>query len=325
MFVSRGAAGSLASLASAERIHAVRALVVDDHAPGRLALGEVPDPTPAADQLLVQVQATSLNFGELPLHTGAPAGTVPGWDAAGVVVRAAAAGGGPAVGTRVVTQGANGAWAELRAVSVQSLAVLPDHVDSGAAATLPIAGVSALRALRASGPLLGRRVLVTGASGGVGRYAVQLAHHAGAYVIAVVGSEARGKGLKELGADEVVVGLDPVTSPVHAVLDNVGGSQLVRAFQLLAPGGLVQAIGAASREPSTFPPGAFVGPDRGIVGFIMLQHGPVGDDLQYLVGLLATGTLDPQIDWRGNWERAAEAEHLLLARKIAGKAVLDIT
>jgi NADPH:quinone reductase-like Zn-dependent oxidoreductase len=208
---------------------------------------------------------------------------------------------------------------------LNSLAVLPDNVDVGAAATLPVAGVSALRALRACGPLLGKRVLITGASGGVGRYAVQLAHQAGAHVIAVVGSEARGKGLKELGADEVVVGLDPVQAPVHAVLDNVGGPQLVRAFQLLAPGGLVQAIGAASREPSTFPPYGFVGPDRGIVGFMMLQHGPLGDDLQYLVGLLAGGKLDPQIDWRGSWERAAEAEQLLLARKIAGKAVLDIS
>jgi NADPH:quinone reductase-like Zn-dependent oxidoreductase len=167
--------------------------------------------------------------------------------------------------------------------------------------------------------------LITGASGGVGRYAVQLAHHAGAYVIAVVGSEARGRGLAELGADEIVVGLEPVTSPVYAVLDNVGGQQLVRAFQLLEPGGLVQAIGAASREPSTFPPYAFVGPDRSIMGFMMLQHGPVGEDLQYLVGLLAGGMLDPQIDWRGSWDRAAEAEQLLLARKIAGKAVLDIS
>jgi NADPH:quinone reductase-like Zn-dependent oxidoreductase len=302
----------------------MRALVVDDNASGRLTLGEVPDPAPAADQVLVRVQATSLNFGELPLNTRAPAGTVPGWDAAGIVVQAAAGGGGPAVGTPVVTQGANGAWAELRAVHLNSLAVLPDNVDVGAAATLPIAGVSALRALRASGPLLGKRVLITGASGGVGRYAVQLAHRAGANVIAVVGSEARGRGLAALGADEIVVGLDRVQSPVHAVLDNVGGPQLVRAFQLLAPGGLVQAIGAASREPSTFPPGAFVGPDRGIVGFIMLQHGPVADDLQYLVGLLAAGELDPQIDWRGSWDRASEAEQLLLARKIAGKAVLDI-
>jgi NADPH2:quinone reductase len=74
---------------------------------------------------------------------------------------------------------------------------------------------SALRALRASGPLLGKRVLITGASGGVGRYAVQLAHQSGAYVIAVVGSEARGRGLKErcAAADE---GCAPVTAFVGA-------------------------------------------------------------------------------------------------------------
>lgn len=78
------------------------------------------------------------------------------------------------------------------------LAVLPDAVDTGTAAALPVAGVTALRALRGLGPLLGRRVLITGASGGVGRFAVQLAARAGAHVIAAVGSAARGAGLSAL-------------------------------------------------------------------------------------------------------------------------------
>jgi NADPH:quinone reductase-like Zn-dependent oxidoreductase len=85
-------------------------------------------------------------------------------------------------------------WAQRRAASTDNIAVLPDSVEFHAAAALPVAGVTALQALRALGPVVGRRVLITGASGGVGRFAVQLAARAGAHVIAAVGSAARGAG-----------------------------------------------------------------------------------------------------------------------------------
>ena len=109
----------------------------------------------------------------------------------------------------MVTLGWSGAWAELRAVDTGELAVLPDGVEHGAAATLPVAGVTALRALRRTGPALGRRVLITGASGGVRRFAVQLAARAGAHVIAAVGRPERGAGLAELGAFFVGPGFGP--------------------------------------------------------------------------------------------------------------------
>jgi len=193
------------------------------------------------------------------------------------------------------------------------------------AAALPVAGVTALRALRVCGSVLGRRVLITGASGGVGRFAVQLARRAGAHVIAVVGSPARGAGLRELGADEVVVGIEGVQGPVDAVLETVGGPTLAAAYRLLAPGGIVVSIGAASGEPTVFPPGSTIGPRRTLVSFQMgYEGGPVGADLAYLVGLLAAGALDPQIAWRGSWERAGEAVQALLNRQVNGKAVLTI-
>src|SRR5919197_4239866 len=141
---------------------------------------------------------------------------------------------GPQAGARVATFGSSGAWAERRAVDTAELAVLPDAVDLVAAAALPAAGVTALRALRRLGSVVGRRVLVSGASGGVGRFAVQLAARAGAHVIAAVGSTARGAGLTELGAAEVVVGLGGVTEPVFGVVDNVGGRLLADAFSLVA-------------------------------------------------------------------------------------------
>ncbi|WCQ93474.1 zinc containing alcohol dehydrogenase superfamily protein [Sorangium sp. Soce836] len=144
----------------------MRALVYDPSQPRGLRFAEVPPPDPAPSQALVEVHAVSLNFGEVAfLGEMRNPGEVPGWDAAGVVVRAAKDGSGPKEGTRVASFGRSGAWAELRAVDTSELGVVPDAVDLGSASTVPVAGVTALRALRALGPVVGRRVLVTGASG----------------------------------------------------------------------------------------------------------------------------------------------------------------
>src|SRR4051794_14590464 len=187
----------------------MRAVVYDPQAPANLRLTEVQEPVAAESEALIDVRATALNFGEVHwIDRMRKPGEVPGWDAAGVVIQPAADGSGPEVGSRVVGFDGAGGWAQQRAVPTENLAVLPDSVDFGQAAALPVAGVTALQALRALGPVVGRRVLITGASGGVGRFAVQLAARAGAHVIAAVGSAARGAGLAELGAAEVTVGLD---------------------------------------------------------------------------------------------------------------------
>ena len=175
----------------------------------------------------------SLNRGDLnDARSGrVPAGEVLGSDVAGVVVRAARAG-GPPVGTRVVAL-ASGAFAQRVAVDVAALAEVPDGVDLAAAAALPVAGVAAIQALRAGTletPVKGARVLVTGATGGVGRFAVQLAAFGGAHVIAVTGNPGRAAELRGLGADQVVTELSQIDEPVDLVLDNVGGPQLVAAW-----------------------------------------------------------------------------------------------
>jgi NADPH2:quinone reductase len=189
---------------------------------------------------------------------------------------------------------------------------------------LPVAGVTALQALRALGPVVGRRVLITGASGGVGRFAVQLAARAGAHVIAAVGSAARGEGLTELGADEVVVGLDQVTEPVFGVLENVGGQLLADAFSRVGEGGSVQSIGMASNQPTTidFEVERRFGVRKRLEPFTVRT--PFGPDLGYLVELVAAGELDPQIGLREPWENVSEAAEALLDRRVAGKAVLEL-
>ncbi|MFC9974668.1 zinc-binding dehydrogenase [Spirillospora sp. NPDC127200] len=300
----------------------MRALVVDPEAPAALRLGDAADPAPAPDQLVLEVRHISLNRGEVAFAGRLPAGTVHGHDAAGVVVRAAADGTGPAAGARVAAFGA-GAWARRMAVDTTAVAAVPDRVDLADAAALPMAGVTALRTLRTRS-VLGRRVLVTGAAGGVGRYAVQLAALGGAHVIASVGSAARAEGLAELGAHEVVVGLDGIDRPVDLVLDTVGGPQLTAAWDLLAPGGDVQNIGWASGEPAVFAPYSLfsIGPAKTMSTFGDVRE--VGPDLATLLGFVADGRLSPEVDWRGPWERVTEAARALLDRRIAGKAVLDV-
>ncbi|MEU7486142.1 zinc-binding dehydrogenase [Streptomyces sp. NPDC042319] len=301
----------------------MRALMPAPDAPAGLALATVDAPEPRPDQVLVEVRHLSLNYGELHFLSRFPAGAIPGWDAAGVVVAAAANGSGPAVGTRVLTYGMGGAWAELRAVDLDELAVVPDSVDLARAVTLPVAGVTALRALRAAGPLLGRRVLITGASGGVGRFAVQLAALSGAQVIASVGAEQRGRGLAVLGADQVTVGLDGITEPVDVVLDTVGGPQMVAAYQLLAPEGTVLSIGCASGEAAVFPPYSTVGPGRSLVSFRIGNR--LGADMAVLLHLLEQGRLSPEVAHHAPWEKAADAVDALFGRQLRGKAVLDVS
>jgi NADPH2:quinone reductase len=303
----------------------MRAVVYDPQARANLRLADVDEPVVADSEALIEVRTTALNFGEVHfIDRMRKPGEVPGWDAAGVILRAAADGSGPPVGSPVVGFHGAGGWAQRRAVPTENLAILPDSVEFGPAAVLPVAGVTALQALRRLGPVVGRRVLITGASGGVGRFAVQLAARAGAHVIAAVGSEARGSGLRDLGAAEVVVGLAEVRKPVFGVLDNVGGQLLAEAFSLVDDGGSVQSIGMASNRPTTidFEAERQFGVQKRLEPFTVRT--PFAPDLAYLVELLAAGELDPQIGLRASWEDVAEAAEALLDRRVAGKAVLDV-
>src|SRR6516165_6039280 len=153
----------------------MRALVSMRSAPYAQLKDGVPDPEPRPDEALVEVRAFSLNRGETRRLGSLEPGTVTGWDLAGTIRRAAADGSGPGEGARVVGLVPQGAWAELAAVRTEWLAELPDAVPFEAAAALPVAGLTALYALEVGGSVLARRVLITGASGGVGRFAIQMA------------------------------------------------------------------------------------------------------------------------------------------------------
>jgi len=307
----------------------MKAYVVDNDQSFGVRFTEISDPSPAPNEAVIEVEAFSLNHGELPGRVFSTNGTVPGWDTAGRVVTAAADGGGPSVGTRVVGWGWGGAWAQRRAVATSDLAPLPEGVDAEAASTLPVAGITALCAVRILGAIVGRRVLVTGASGGVGRFAVQLARIAGADVVALTSSEAKREELREAGASEVVTDLAHLSAPVYAVLENIGGSTLVDAWNRLTPGGILISIGYAAGSPATFPPYATVLPRKSLVAYgsgwtPSLPGETRGTDLAYLARLVAARALDPHITWRGSWKRLPDAIALLQNRRISGKAVLRV-
>jgi NADPH:quinone reductase-like Zn-dependent oxidoreductase len=232
-------------------------------------LTDVPEPKPKPDEVLIGVEAFSLNHGELPKLGFFPEGTTGGWDSAGRVIQPAADGSGPPAGTRVVGWVFGGAWAQQRAVPTLNLGTLPDGIDAEQASTLPVAAGTALRALRALGPVLGRRVLITGATGGVGRFAVQLARRAGAYVVALVSSVAKGDELLRIGADEVVTEVSQLSSPVYGVIENLGGQTLVDAWSHLAPRGALVSVGYVSAQPAVFPPYSTVGPSKSLVSITL--------------------------------------------------------
>lgn len=301
----------------------MHALIAAPETAEGLRLATVPEPTPKPDQVLIQVRHASVNLGEVRNLGRWPAGTMLGYDAAGHVLRAADTGAGPAAGERVVAFGA-GAWAQQAVFDLDSVATVPDHLDLAQAAALPMAGLTALRTVRAAGSLLGRRVLVTGASGGVGRLAMQLARLAGAHIIASVGSPERGAGLEALGAQDVVVGLDTVAAPVDVVLEHVGGTHLFKAWELLGPGGSLQSIGWASGQPATFPPDSTfaLGAAKTLQSFGDVSN--PGPDLAVLVGLAARGLITVPVGWHGSWRHVNQAITALLDRQVPGKVVLDL-
>ncbi len=302
------------------------ALLPTDGSDPLVALGEEFEPSTARDEALVQVEAFSINRGETFLLERPGRGWRPGRDVSGRVIRAAADGSGPSVGERVVGHPPQAGWAQLAAVPTNALAVLPDEVDVVRAAALPLAGLTALRLLRASAAVAGLRVLLTGASGGVGHYLTELASAAGASVTAVSASSERAERLLALGAADVVQTLEDAVGPYDVAFESVGGSSLPQALKLLAKGGRLIWLGQASRMPSQLDFFEFFAQTGATIRHFDHDDSAVPDsrDLATLVRLVASDRLHPEIGVVADWTQTALILRDLRDRRIRGNAVLRI-
>jgi NADPH:quinone reductase-like Zn-dependent oxidoreductase len=301
------------------------ALVNTPNGAAPVELRDLPEPAPAANEAIVEVHAFALNRGELRLMQTRPEGWRPGQDISGVVLRAAADGAGPKAGMRVVALTDNAGWAERAAAPAHRMAALADNVSFEAAAALPVAGLTALRTLRHGAPLLGKRVLVTGAAGGVGHMAVQIAARSGAHVTAIVGSPERGRHLR--AADAVVDGIDNAEGRFALILEAVGGASLAAAIARVEAKGTIVIFGNSSGEPTAVTFRDFAGhPNARIQSFSYFTSEPeerFAPDLALLAGLVAEGSLKPVLV-ESSWRDLARIGPELRDRRIAGKAVFHV-
>ncbi len=314
--------------------NSIRAVIVDPSVESRLVIKEVPAPSPTPADALIRVKAISLNLGETRnALTEAAAGWRPGWDFAGVVEKTAADGTGPKQGARVVGMMFQGSWAEQLAVPAGFLSELPDSVTFAQAATLPVAGLTALYGLERNGSIRDRKVLITGASGGVGLFGCQIARDAGAHVVALVRRAEREKHAREAGAHDVIIGEDASGAakfgPYHTILESVGGKVVAQALTMLAPEGMCVSVGVSASHEATVDVRALMrGGGLSWYGFYLgyeFQRESAASGLKRLATMVAEGRLKAPIDLEAPFEQVAQvAQKLYRDRAIAGKAVLTL-
>ncbi|WP_248924968.1 zinc-binding dehydrogenase [Paenibacillus hamazuiensis] len=310
----------------------IRAVVADPETPGIFVIDEVEAPVAADSEAVVKVKTFSLNGGEVRNAFLSGKKLRPGWDFAGVVEKAAADGSGPPPGARVVGLVPSGAWSERVAAPTAFLTELPDSVSFAEAACLPVAGLTALYGIEKGGALQGKSVLVTGASGGVGRFACQLAVRAGASVTARIRKPDTIESLRSEGVKNVVVGDDPEPAssygPFDLILESVGGSSLSSSLSLLATGGTCVLCGNASNQPTVFEAREFYTKGNthlyGLFLYDELRHHPVSSDLRRLAELVAEGSLRPPIHLEAAWSNISDIARRLMERSIWGKAVMHL-
>jgi NADPH:quinone reductase-like Zn-dependent oxidoreductase len=228
----------------------------------------------------------------------------------------------------------NGAWAERVNCRSHAVAALPDAVGDAQAATLPVAGLTALHALRQGGLLLGRKVLVDGASGGVGHLACQLALAAGAIVWGHVRREERRAEVAGWCGGRVVVGSDLGAAkgqgPFWLILDSVGGTALSAAMGMLTPNGTCVTFGASEAATASIENRNFFGTGGARLYGLTLFHELMsveraGIGLALLAAEIAAGRLQPQIAVEADWSEIGTIAQRLIDRDFTGKAVLHLS
>jgi 2-desacetyl-2-hydroxyethyl bacteriochlorophyllide A dehydrogenase len=335
----------------------MKAAVIRQHGgPGSIQVeSDFPNPKPAAGEVVIQVRAATLNYHDVFTRRGMPGIRVPmpcimGLDFAGEIVEIGAGVEGDwKIGQRVMIDPVYrvdfggllgemrpGGFAQYCAVPAHHLVDLPAEVSYEAAACLPVAYGTALRMMHTIGKIQkGERVLILGASGGVGTCCVQLARLAGCEVIACASSESKLQRLRELGADHLIdytkqdfvkFAYDLWGKPhrrkfeggVDVVVNFTGGDTWVKSLRALHRQGRLLTCGAtAGHDPQE---------DLRFIWTFELQvlgsNGWMREDLHALLDLIRTGRLKPVVDKELPLEQINEAFRLLEEREVFGKVVV---
>ena len=329
--------------------------------PDNLRAESVPDPTPGPGELLIKVQACGVCFhdvinrrGDLP-RTRVPA--ILGHEAAGEVVAVGAEVRGWAVGDRAATlqrlscgeclhcrrgrpslckrdtrffgEEIPGGYAAYMAAPVAGLGRVPAGIDWPVAATACCTTGTAVHVVRTRGRVRpGETVLITGASGGVGIQAVQLARHDGAHVLAVTSSGAKAEALFEAGADEVIISHDldfaaevkkrTLGEGANVALEIVGSLTFAQTLKALAPGGRLVVVGNLNTASVDLNPGLVIVKELEILG----AYATTQSELDEALRLVASGVLRPWVSEVMPLPEAARAHQRLEKREVAGRLVL---
>ncbi|MGI5226391.1 quinone oxidoreductase family protein [Actinoallomurus sp. CA-142502] len=294
--------------------------------PEVLKTEDAPRPEPGEGELLVEVGAVGVTYPVVRL-TRRPDVALPHVPGGDVVGRVVAAGPGLAerVGERVAALAFDGAYAELAVVPAMFAFPVPDAVDDAGAVGLVRGGQVALGALRAGAVHAGESVVVTGAAGGVGHLAVQLARELGAArVVAAVGDRAKAGFVRDLGADEVVTYDEEWGAPADVVVDGVGGDVQAAALRALAPLGRLVAYSGAGRPVDVNELRAH---GRSVVGFAMRpfvagRPEAYARQREELWDLYARERLIVGVHRTLPLEEAAEAHRIIERRENRGRVLL---
>ncbi|WP_236777441.1 NAD(P)-dependent alcohol dehydrogenase [Arthrobacter crystallopoietes] len=328
----------------ANRESTMRAIVQDVYGSAEvLHLAQIPRPVPAEHEVLVQVRAAGLDRGVSHLTRGRPylarlafglrkpKNPVPGMDLAGIVVAAGPAVTRFAVGDEVFGFG-RGSFAEYAVARENQLATKPPSLTFEQAAAVPVSAVTALQGLRDAGRIEpGQKVLVIGASGGVGSFAVQLAKALGAHVTGVV-STAKLDAVRSLGADDVIdytrEDFADGTRHYDLILDIAGNPSLARLRRALNPAGTAvitggeeggNLTGGMNRQLGALLLSPFVG--QRLTMFI----GKVSSaGLEELTGFIEAKKVKPRIDRTFPLAEVPDALRYLEAGKVCGKVAIII-
>jgi NADPH2:quinone reductase len=317
------------------------AVIYENGGPDVLRYEDVPDPECPEGCVVIDVEAISIEGGDLLHRAGSPPPAVPhvvGYAAAGTIVEVGAGVENRAVGDRIVTLNAAGSHASKRAVPAMSTWPIPDGLDAAPAACVPVAFGTAEDCLFTAGGLeAGQTALIQAGAGGVGMAAIQLAKQAGATVISTASSDEKLERLKELGLDH---GINYASESfvertreltdgrgANVVLDSVGGQTLVDSIAALAYRGTLVSVGVASRAGSSVEAQSLWAQNNTLRGVFLAAamvneyprvHAMIAD----LLERVASGELQVVIDRTFPLAEAAAAHAYIESRQAFGRVVM---